>query len=207
MRALEAFRPRPSLRLLLLLLPALLSLPPLLASAAPPAPAQTPTFEGTSQVVAVEVPVNVVGRDGEPVRGLTAADFEVYDGNEPQKITSFEVIDLKTLDTLPPAAGGDAAGLAPAASLRSGARRHFLLLFDLSFSSPTSILKARLAARDFVLSRCTPRTSRRWPPTRSRAGPSWSSPSLPTARSSRGPSTRSATAALSTPGASTRCTS
>src|SRR5262249_55556785 len=31
-------------------------------------------------------------------------------------------------------------------------RRHFLLLFDLSFSSPTAVLKARLAARDFVLS-------------------------------------------------------
>ena len=146
MRVLEAFRHPPTLRLLLLLL---LALPPLLASAAPPA--QTPTFEGTSQVVAVEVPVNVVGRDGEPVRGLSADDFEIYDGNERQKISSFEVIDLKTLDTLPPAAGDDAAALAPAASLRSGARRHFLLLFDLSFSSPTSILKARLAARDFVL--------------------------------------------------------
>jgi hypothetical protein len=32
---------------------------------------QGPTFEGTSQVVSVEVPVNVVNREGEPLRGLT----------------------------------------------------------------------------------------------------------------------------------------
>jgi VWFA-related protein len=35
-------------------------------------------------------------------------------------------------------------------------RRHFLLLFDFSFSTPTSILKARLAARDFLLSSLHP---------------------------------------------------
>jgi VWFA-related protein len=134
----QAFRNRPILLLLALLV-------------AVPALTQTrraPTFEGTSQVVAVEVPVNVVGRDGEPVRGLTAADFEVYDGNELQKITSFEVIDLKTVETT--------RREAPAAEMPSGARRRFLLLFDLSFSTPTSILKARMAARDFVLNSLHP---------------------------------------------------
>jgi len=138
MSALEAIRNRLSRRVSLLLL---------LLLAAVALAAQSPRFEGTSQVVAVEVPVNVVGRDGEPVRGLTAADFEIFDGNEPQKITSFEVIDLRTLDTAP------AAGAAPpvVANLPSSARRHFLMLFDLSFSSPTSVLKARIAARDFVL--------------------------------------------------------
>lgn len=155
MSAFQAFRHRPSLRFLLLL--------PLLLAAVPAATQtqkdqtrstkdQTPSFEGTSQVVAVEVPVNVVDRSGEPVRGLTAADFEVYDGNERQQISSFEVIDLKTLDTtLPEDSGGPRAD-----SLRSGARRHFLFLFDLSFSSPTSIVRARLAARDFVLSSLHP---------------------------------------------------
>ncbi|HEV2845915.1 MAG TPA: VWA domain-containing protein [Thermoanaerobaculia bacterium] len=128
---------RPSLRLPLLLLPLLL---------AAPVQAQPPTFEGSSDVVAVEVPVNVVDRNGEPVRGLTADDFEVYDGGERQKITSFEVIDLRKLDVEP--TGAEAARLA---NLPSAARRHFLLLFDLSFSTPTSILKARMAARDFLL--------------------------------------------------------
>ena len=126
----------------------LLILAPMALAALPAKEPKPPTFEGSSQVVAVEVPVNVVSRDGEPVRGLTAADFEVYDGSDKQAITSFEVIDLKTIQE-PGAPGAEAA---PALTdLRPAARRHFLLLFDLSFSTPTSILKARMAARDFVL--------------------------------------------------------
>ncbi|HEY0514699.1 MAG TPA: VWA domain-containing protein [Thermoanaerobaculia bacterium] len=141
MRALSPFRPLPTSLLL-----------PLLAFAAvAPPPARAQTFEGTSQVVAVEVPVNVVGRDGEPVRGLTADDFEVYDGNERQKITSFEVVDLKTLEAQAGEATPAPASSRPPVDIPSAARRRFLFLFDLSFSSPTAILKARLAARDFVL--------------------------------------------------------
>ena len=141
MSAFEAVRIRFSLRLSLLL--------PLLLAAS--VAAQKPTFEDTSQVVAVEVPVNVIDRDGQPVRGLTAADFEVFDGGDPQKLTGFEVIDLKMVQST-------TEGAAPPAleHLPSGARRHFLFLFDLSFSSPTSILKARLAARDLVLNALHP---------------------------------------------------
>jgi VWFA-related protein len=143
MSALEAVRhcfpPRLSLLLPLLLLPA-----PLPA-------AQQPTFEGTSQVVAVEVPVNVIDRDGQPVRGLTRDDFQVFDGNEPQSLTGFEVIDLKVVQS-----ESAAAPEPPPVNLPSSARRHFLFLFDLSFSSPTSILKARLAARDLVINALHP---------------------------------------------------
>ncbi len=147
MRAFRAVCNRPSPRLLPVLL--------LLLVAAAPAPSRKPAevFEGSSHVVAVEVPVNVVGRDGAPVQGLKADDFEVYDGNDRQKISSFEVIDLRKI----PAAGATGSAAPPAASERSaedvpsGIRRRFLFLFDLSFSSPTSILKARLAARDFAL--------------------------------------------------------
>jgi VWFA-related protein len=144
MRVLDVFRHRPSLRFLPIL--------PLLVAIPGPAQQQRPTFEGTSQVVAVEVPVNVIGRDGKPVRGLTAADFEIFDGNESQKISSFEVIDLKAID----AAAAEGGGANQPSSLRSGARRHFLFLFDLSFSSPSSILRARMAARDFVLTSLHP---------------------------------------------------
>jgi VWFA-related protein len=117
------------------------------ATAAPVAPAAgTPGFEETSQVVAVEIPVNVVDREGRPVRGLTAKDFEILDGNDRQKISGFDVVDLQTLAPAP----ADAPP-GPAEELPAKERRHFLLLFDLSFSSPTAILKARLAARDFLL--------------------------------------------------------
>jgi VWFA-related protein len=152
MRAFRAVCNRPSPRLLPVLL--------LLLVAAAPAPSRKPAevFEGAAHVVAVEVPVNVVGRDGAPVQGLKADDFEVYDGSDRQKISSFEVIDLRKI----PAAGATGSTAPPAASERaaedmpSGIRRRFLFLFDLSFSSPTSILKARLAARDFALHSLNP---------------------------------------------------
>ncbi|HET9229438.1 MAG TPA: VWA domain-containing protein [Thermoanaerobaculia bacterium] len=109
----------------------------LAATLAPPAFAQ---FSETADVVVVEVPVQVLDKNGEPVRGLTAADFEVSEGRKKLPVTGFEVLDLeveaaKTADEMPTAA-----------------RRHFMILFDLSFSEPKSILKARQAAADLVSS-------------------------------------------------------
>ena len=97
------------------------------------------TFVESTQVVVVEVPVQVI-RDGEPVRGLTAADFEVFDGREKQALTGFEVVDLAEL-------GGDALATA---KLPVAARRHFLVLFDMRFSDPKAIMQARRAAQDMV---------------------------------------------------------
>ena len=99
-----------------------------------PAAAQ---FTESTDVVVVEVPVQVLGKDGEPVRGLTAADFEVSEGRKKLPITGFEVLDLEI------------AGEKPA-DMPTAARRHFLMLFDLSFSEPKSIIKARQAAADVV---------------------------------------------------------
>ena len=92
-------------------------------------------FGDTTDVVAVEVPVQVM-KDGKPVRGLTAADFEIVQDREVQELTGFEAIDLGTAQP----------GTVPVAG-----RRHFLLLFDLSFSEPKSIVKARAAAQEVVL--------------------------------------------------------
>ncbi|HZF12906.1 MAG TPA: VWA domain-containing protein [Thermoanaerobaculia bacterium] len=106
-------------------------------------PAAAERFSGeTANVVAVEVPFQVI-KDGEPVRGLTANDFEVSEGRKKLKIVGFDVVDLAA-----PAAPA-APGTAPAAQPLA-ARRHFLLLFDLSFSEPKSILKARQSAADLV---------------------------------------------------------
>ncbi len=135
--------PRPLLAILATLMTILMTM-------AAPLSAQKPNsqdrFEETSDVVAVEVPVNVIGRDGQPVRGLTAEDFEVFDGGDRQTITDFEMIDLSSTE-----AETRRMDSRRIETLGAAARRHFLLLFDLSFASPTSILKARLAARDFLL--------------------------------------------------------
>lgn len=95
-------------------------------------------FREVIEAVVIEVPLHVV-KDGAPVRGLTADDFEVLDGRKRQSITGFEVIDL---------AQGDAR--APLPSVPVSARRHFLFLFDLSFSNPANIARARTAALDVL---------------------------------------------------------
>lgn len=141
--------PRTRLSFSLLLAFGVLLTPSLFGATRPKA---ADTFEGTSQVVAVEVPVNVVDRSGEPLRGLTAADFEIFDGSEKQEISSFEVVDLATY-------AADSSGEVPQRKLESlppGAQRRFLLMFDLSFSSPTAVLRARIAARDFILNSLQP---------------------------------------------------
>ena len=108
------------------------------AVALTPWQAAAQTFSGATEVVVVEVPVQVV-KDGEPVRGLTAADFELYDGRKKVEITGFEVLDLSAEET------AQANAEVPVA-----ARRHFMMLFDLSNSEPKSIAKARQAAKTVV---------------------------------------------------------
>src|SRR5215213_2025216 len=80
------------------------------------------TFSESTDVVVVEVPVQVLNGAGEPVRGLTADDFEVSERGRKQKIVGFEVLDLK-VDV--PAGGAKTRTAPPPVS----ARRHFLFLF------------------------------------------------------------------------------
>lgn len=112
-------------------------------------PAQEGRFEELTQVIEVQIPVNVFDRRGEPVRGLTAEDFEIFEDGQSREVTSFEVVDL---DILGP-------GLRPKQAdkvIPSAARRHVLLLFDLTFSDASAIVRARDAAREFVLTSLHP---------------------------------------------------
>src|ERR1051325_2105018 len=102
------------------------------------APLAAAQLKESVTVTVVEVPVTVVDRDGNPVRGLTAANFELVDDGTKRAVTSFDAIDFASKESV------RAAVRTPAA------RRNFMLLFDLSFSSPTSVGKAQQAARDFI---------------------------------------------------------
>ena len=102
-------------------------------------PAAAQTFSDTADVIAVEVPVQVL-RDGEPVRNLTAADFEVWEGKRKLPVTGFEALDLNALPA-------EEAWRSPKAI---SARRHFLLLFDMGFASPKGMEKAKGAALDLL---------------------------------------------------------
>jgi VWFA-related protein len=111
-----------------------------LTVAAPPSSGQDKRFQDTTDVVVVEVPIQVVRSTGEPVRGLTAGDFEILDGRKSLPIIGFEEIDLSMTEGLD----------AEVTDVPLAGRRHFLLLFDTAFSRPTSIVKARDAARELV---------------------------------------------------------
>lgn len=95
------------------------------------------TFQEKVDVTYVEVPVTVL-RDGQPVRGLTKENFELRDDRGPRAIESFEMIDFAATET---------KAISP---LNPASRRNFLLLFDLSYSNPTTIGRAQAAARSFI---------------------------------------------------------
>jgi VWFA-related protein len=104
------------------------------------------TVRESVEVSLVEVPVHVIGRDGKPVVGLNASDFEVEDDGTRQTVLSMDVIDLNRR--------GETTG--PAEPTPAAGRRHFLLLFDLSFSKPNQIVLAREAAARFIESAMEP---------------------------------------------------
>jgi VWFA-related protein len=85
----------------------------------------------------VEVPVSVVDRGGNPIRGLTQANFEVVDEGKSRPVAGFEAIDFSKRDASSP-------------PISAAARRNFLLLFDLTFSAPSSLSRAQAAAREFA---------------------------------------------------------
>jgi VWFA-related protein len=104
------------------------------------------TVRESAEVSLVEVPVNVIGRDGKPVSGLSGSDFDIEDDGSRQTILSLDVIDLKRK--------GETAG--PGEPTPAAGRRHFLLFFDLSFSKPSQIVRAREAAVRFLESAMDP---------------------------------------------------
>lgn len=90
----------------------------------------------TIEVRLVELTVTVTDAEGKPVRNLKAEDFEVYDEGKKQAITNFDVVDY----SVP----------VPASARTPASRRNFLLLFDVTNSSPASLMRARDTAAEFV---------------------------------------------------------
>ena len=93
------------------------------------------------------VPVFVTDKAGRAVAGLTAADFELEDQGKKVPLVAFLAVD----------AAGDARR-APRRGrcMQASARRQFLFLFDLTFSTPTGIMRARDAAMRSVRENLAP---------------------------------------------------
>ncbi len=139
----ERVRPIPRPRLLVTAAAAAF----LAGSFAPPVRGQEKPGGGTvvqeqAGVTLIEIPVNVIGKDGKPVAGLTVQNFELYDDGKKQEISGLDVIDLSR--EMPPAEPG-----APE-PVPASARRLWLLVFDLTYNSPSALVRARDGARLFV---------------------------------------------------------
>ena len=102
---------------------------------------RAPVFE--AGVTLVAVPVFVTDKSGQAVAGLTAEDFEVYDGGRRVPIAAFQAVDVHD-----PVAAASLPELPVA--VQAAAHRQFLLLFDLQFSQAAGIKRARAAATRFV---------------------------------------------------------
>lgn len=103
---------------------------------------QSGVVQERATATVIEVPVNVLGKDGKPLAGLTAADFELSDNGKKQAISGFQVVDLRRFVSGAPNPFPEAPPPA--------ARRHWLLAFDLTYSNITSVLRAREGAKAFV---------------------------------------------------------
>lgn len=111
---------------------------------APPTGARPADLEFGAGVSVVSLPVFVTDGAGRSVAGLTRDDFQLADDGQPAKIVGFREVDAAE------AALDDELRQAPAA------RRQFLLLFDLAFTSPAGLVRARQAALDFVTRKLGP---------------------------------------------------
>ena len=94
-----------------------------------------------TESILVEVPVHVTLADA-PLRDLTIDHFEIYDRGKRQTIEGFSVVDLKMT-----AAGPTEK---PKSDVTLSARRHFLLLFDMSFTDANAIARTQKVMRDWV---------------------------------------------------------
>ncbi len=120
-----------------------LTLALLLALLAPVSAEDPPIQTGEKEqveVISIQVPVYVT-RKGEPVKDLTIDNFLVTDNGSKQALLGLDIQDLTLV-------GPDEHE--KALPLPAAARRNFLLLFDLTYSSPASLVRARLAAGEIL---------------------------------------------------------
>ncbi len=119
----------------------------LLALAPSASPAQQPQFRTTVELVQLQVAVQ--GEDGGFVPGLGPEEFVVeINGRERPVQVAYEV-DLRRPERAGVAAI-DAGARQERQPLPVAARRHWLLFFDLSFTSRRGVLQARRAALEFL---------------------------------------------------------
>ena len=130
---------------------------------APVTAADEPSFREEVSVLEIEIPVQVL-RGHEPVRGLAAEDFLVFDDGERREIVGFRVVDLARVGAQEGVlaedggAGADdeagATGAGTAAGLADN--RSVLVLFDFLYSRPQYLTRSLRGVREMVAAQLHP---------------------------------------------------
>jgi VWFA-related protein len=108
----------------------------------PDEPSKGYRFESAVRII--PVPVFVTDDSSQPVEGLTIDDFVIKEAGKSRPIAIFDYISYDRLSTFKDR------------PLHPGLRRSFLLFFDLAFTRPRGVLRARRAALDFIANRLLP---------------------------------------------------
>lgn len=120
-------------------------------------------FRFRAEATRVIVDVLVLDADGNPVPGLTASDFELFEDGEPQRVASLEVVDWERYGLSPEAPGaasevpGEAPDVMPAPlpeasppdTLNASPRR-FVIVFNRRRADPVNLRRAKRGLEEFV---------------------------------------------------------
>jgi VWFA-related protein len=102
-----------------------------------------PAVAESVRVSLVQVPVTVVDKHGRPMKGLTISDFDVREDGKRVRLEAVDAIEYAGLRADSP--DGPASGVNTAIAVRK-----FLLLFDLTFATPSEVKRVLPAASAFV---------------------------------------------------------
>lgn len=125
-------------------------------ASSPPSARQDPVPTFRVEVNYVEVTARVVGADANFVRGLTQADFQVFEDGKPQALTTFGLVDLPFVPRETPAfLASSPLPLEPDVAFNSHALdgRLYVIVLDDFHISPHRTSRARDLARRFILER------------------------------------------------------
>ncbi|MBI1739074.1 MAG: VWA domain-containing protein, partial [Acidobacteria bacterium] len=133
----------------------------------PPPPPQQKGPEPGERVIRVFtdlvlIDVQVMGRDGKPVKGLKPENFKLLEDGKEQKVASFDYYDIETIET----AGAvdqkpilvSLGAVAQPEKVRETVRDHRLivLFFDMTSMQPDELLRAITAAQKYLREQMTP---------------------------------------------------
>ena len=122
-----------------------------LGSALLSASAEAQTFRFRAAATRVIVDVLVLDDDGIPVPNLTAADFELFEEGEPQRVASLDVVDWERYE-LGEAVREEPGPVPAPEAVGSGnaSPRRFVIVFNRRRADPVNLRRAKRGLEEFV---------------------------------------------------------